>query len=138
MAGNWKASLRHFADGWTQQLRNGGLLLWLVVAFVAGTYITGAVFASITVGPAEVSRFVRSFHRAYFDLLGGWMLLWIWLNAFLVETVFAMIGQIRARRVLRQDIIDRSSDAGRAAPAYRRRETRVAASRLHARETAAC
>ena len=35
-------------------------------------------------------------------------------------------------------IIDRSSDAGRAAPAYRRRETRVAASRLHARETAAC
>ena len=33
------------------------------------------------------------------------MILWIWFNAFLIGSVFAMIGQIRARRVLRQDIL---------------------------------
>jgi hypothetical protein len=105
VAGNWKASLRHFLDGWTQHLANGRLLLWLVVMFVAGTYIAGAVVAFITAGGAEVWPFLRGFHRAYLGVLGGWMILWIWLNAFLIGSVFAMIGQIRARRVLRQDIL---------------------------------
>jgi cytochrome b561 len=105
VAGNWKASLRHFLDGWTQHLQNGKLLLWLVIVFVTGTYVVGAAYAFTTAGVAEVVSFVSTFHRAYIELLGGWMLLWIWLNAFLVGSVFALIGQIRARRVLRQDIL---------------------------------
>ena len=105
MAGNWKASLRHFLDGWTQHLANGRLLLWLVIVFVAGTYVVGAFYAAMTAGFAEVVRFVSSFHRAYIELLGGWMILWIWLNAFLIGSVFALTGQIRARQVLRQDIL---------------------------------
>ena len=105
MAGNWKASLGHFLDGWTQHLGNGRLLLWLVFVFVAGTYVVGAVYASSTAGLAGMVGFGSSFHRAYFQLLGGWMILWIWLNAFLIGSVFALIGQIRARQVLRQDIL---------------------------------
>jgi hypothetical protein len=105
VAGNWKASLRHFLDGWTQHLDNGRLLFWLVITFVAGTYAVGAVYAFTTANVAEVVSFVSSFHRAYFDLLGGWMIFWIWLNAFLIGSVFALIGQLRARRVLRQDIL---------------------------------
>ena len=105
VAGNWKASLRHFLDGWTRHLDNARLLFWLVIVFVAGTYVVGAVYAFTTADFSEVVSFVSSFHRAYFDLLGGWMILWIWLNAFLIGSVFALIGQLRARRVLRQDIL---------------------------------
>ena len=105
VAGNWKASVRHFLDGWTRHLSNGRLLAWLVVAFVAGTYSAGAAFALITADGAEAVHFLQTFHRAYFGLLGAWMILWIWFNAFLIGSVFAMVGQIRARRVLRQDIL---------------------------------
>jgi hypothetical protein len=105
VAGNWRASLRHFLDGWSQHLENGKLLFWLVIFFVAGTYIVGAVYAFATADVAEVVSFVSSFHRAYFGVLGGWMIFWIWLNAFLIGSVFALIGQLRARRVLRQDIL---------------------------------
>jgi hypothetical protein len=105
VAGNWKASLRHFLDGWTRHLDNARLLFWLVIVFVAGTYVVGAVYAFTTADFPEVVSFASSFHRAYFDLLGGWMILWIWLNAFLIGSVFALIGQLRARRVLRQDIL---------------------------------
>lgn len=105
VAGNWRASLRHFLDGWVQHFANRTLLLWLVVIFIAGTYVAGAVFAAATADAAEVVRFARTFHGAYLNLLGGWIFLWVWLNAFLIGSVFAMAGQMRARRVLRQDIL---------------------------------
>ena len=105
MAGNWRASFRHFLDGWTRHLDNGRLLFWLLLIFVFGTYVVGTAYALITSGAAEAVTFISGFHRDFFGLLGGWMVLWIWLNAFLVGSVFALIGQLRARQVLRQDIL---------------------------------
>jgi hypothetical protein len=52
-----------------------------------------------------MAGFVSTFHRSYVELLGGWMILWIWFNAFLIGSVFALVGQVRARKVLRQDIL---------------------------------
>jgi hypothetical protein len=131
MAGNWKASLRHFLDGWTEHLNNGKLLLWLVIVFVAGTYVAGAVYALSTAGVADVVTFASSVHRAYFELLGGWMILWIWLNAFLIGSVFALIGQGARSAGVAPRHPDGTSDARGFAPAHRRRQTGVAAARVY-------
>ena len=105
VAGIWKASLRHFLDSWARLFEDGKLLFWLIVFFVAGTYVVGAAYAFVAEGFDEARGFLLGFHRFYLGLLGGWMILWIWFNAFLVGSVFALIGQVRARRVLRQSIL---------------------------------
>ena len=56
-------------------------------------------------GTPELLRFLRWFHRAYLDLLGDWLMFWVWLNAFLIGSVFALLNLLRVRRVLRQEIL---------------------------------
>lgn len=105
VAGNWRASFRFFVDSWSRPFSDGRTLGWLVLVFVGGSYVIGAVHAAVTAGGRELWPFVSGFHRAYLDLLGSGLFPWLFLNAFLIGCAFAMVNILRVRRVLRQEIL---------------------------------
>jgi hypothetical protein len=105
VAGNWRASWRYFLDSWTRLFNDGKTLVMVIMTFVLGTYLVGASLAALPGSGTDPWRVLTRFHRIYLDLLGNWTPLWIWLNLFLIGSAFALVNQIRARRVLRQDIL---------------------------------
>lgn len=105
VAGNWRASIRFLFDSWSRLFSDARSLGWVIIVFVAGSYLTGAAYALLTGGVPELLRFLRWFHRAYLDLLGDWLLFWLWINGFLIGSVFTLLNLLRVRRVLRQEIL---------------------------------
>ncbi len=105
VSGNWRASLRYFLDSWTRLFGDAKTLLAVIAVFAGGTYLIGGVLASLPHSGTRPWLFATRFHRAYIDLLGNWTLFWVWLNLFLIGCVFAIVNQVRTRRVLRQETL---------------------------------
>ena len=63
------------------------------------------VLAALPGSGTTAWSFLTRFHRLYLDLLGTWVVFWVWFNAFLVGCVFALVNQLRTRRVLRQEVL---------------------------------
>src|SRR5262245_54993785 len=100
VAGHWRASLRYFLDSWTRLFSDGKTLLGVVAVFVGGTYLIGIGLAALPGSGTTSWAFLTRFHRIYLDLLGNWVVFWIWFNAFLVGCVFALVNQLQIGRAL--------------------------------------
>lgn len=105
IAGNWKASLRHSYESWDSSFAEMKSVVVPSLVYMCGAYTSGAVYELATGGVNGFWTFLRTFHRTWFLIFAGdkdFLGLWAVANGFLLASVYALIGQFRARQIVKQ------------------------------------